>query len=439
MPEALPSAHTTPSDAHIPKARWYRMGSLLFFSYLVAYIDRTNMSIAAPAMKEELGLSQAQIGVLLSAFFWGYVVSLGAAGWVVNRLGPKRTIVTALLVFGCASMATGVFTGTTQLLMVRAVLGLGEGLVYPAFTVCFVRWFPSWERGRASMVSLITIPISAIVMAPLGGWMISALDYRWMFILQGAPPVIAALLFAWLAADHPEEDSRLSAAERTYVITNRAIGQTERGNLRDVLLNPKVWLFGVIYLLWVIGLYGFGQWLPTLLTELSGSGILTVGWLTAVPYGVAAVGMFLNALYSDRKPQQRTLFVAWPMLLAGVALLISRALESSLSSSLVLLSIACVGVHASFGPWWAWVLSFVPNSHAGTASGLVLAIGNFGGIIGPVLVGVLAGGADVATGYYVLGYPLVVAGLLALLLGLRNKTRRVAPSPARGALGSVSR
>lgn len=432
------AASATPGSTAIPAARWTRIGSLLFFTYLVAYVDRTNMSIAAPSMREDLGLDQSQIGVLLSAFFWGYVASLAVAGFVVAKFGAKRTIVCALVVFGLASMATGIVTDLNHLLIVRVILGLGEGMVFPAFTVLFVQWFPSWERARASMFSLLTIPISAIIMAPMGGWLIEIADYRTMFIVQATPPLLAAVLFAIFAANQPEDDRRLSAAERTYILANRAQGETEHGTFTDVLRNPRVWAFAGIYLLWAIGLYGFGQWLPSLLKELSGQGIQAVGWLSAIPFGAAAIGMYLTARYSDRHPHNRTAFVAVPMIVAGAALLVSRFIDGGITVSLLILAIACVGVHAPFGPWWAWVLSFVPRTMAGQTSGTVLAIGNFGGIIGPILVGFLASGETVSTGYYVLGYCLIGAGLLSAVVGITTRTAPVdavppntaAPKPA---------
>jgi sugar phosphate permease len=403
--------------ATIPATRWSRIGSLLFLTYLVAYIDRTNMSIAAPAMRETLGITQGQIGVLMSAFFWGYVASLAVSGFVVARFGPKRTIVTALVVFGLASMATGIVTDLAHLTVARVVLGLGEGMVFPAFTVLFVQWFPDWERARISMISLLTIPISAMIMAPLGGWLISAHSYGVMFVVQATPPLLAAALFLRFAADRPEDDGRLSTRERDFIVTNRAHGAAENGTLRDVLLNPRVWAFAVIYLFWAIGLYGFGQWLPSLLKQLSNQGILAIGWLTVIPYGCAAAAMYFVARAADRNPAQRTLLVAVPMLVAGAALLASRLGSGNLIMGMVILSIACVGVHAAFGPWWAWVLSFVPRDVAGLTSGIVLAIGNFGGIIGPIVVGALARGESVSTGYYVLGYCLLGAGGLAVLVG----------------------
>jgi sugar phosphate permease len=95
-------------------------------------------------------------------------------------------------------------------------------------------------------------------MAPLAGWMIAKWNYQTMFILQGIPPLILAVLFAWLASDSPAEDRRISEAERNYLLKNRSTVTKEKGSLVEVISNPKIWVFAIIYFLWITGLYSFG-------------------------------------------------------------------------------------------------------------------------------------------------------------------------------------
>lgn len=413
----------------VPRARWNRVGLMLMITYLVAYIDRTNMSIAAPAMSKELGLEASQMGVLLSAFFWGYVVSLAFAGFIVSRLGAKRSMVLALIVFGLASAATGLTHDFTQLIIVRVILGLGEGLVFPAITIFLVKWFPSWERGRASGLSLLAIPISAIIMAPLGGWLIGNWDFRMMFIVQGLPPVIIAFLVLFLLKDDPANDRRLSEVEREFILENRASGEKEQGGAwRDVYLNPRVWLISITYLLWLTGLYGFNQWLPTLLSEASKSGIQAVGWLTTIPFVFAAFGMYYASRQSDKHDGRRTPFVAIPIAISGLALLGQHFFAGNLAVDIAFLTIACVGLHSAFGPWWPWALEGVPRAQTGFASSFILSVGNFGGIIGPILVGFLTGGGTVsAGGFYTLGYVLLGSAALAALVAARRRKTTSTP------------
>ncbi|WP_170127515.1 MFS transporter [Kineococcus rhizosphaerae] len=419
----------------VGRRRWSHVGALLLITYLVAYVDRTNMSVAAPSMREELGLSGAQMGTLLSAFFWGYVASLAIAGVVVTRLGPKKSLVTALLVFGLASSATGLTHDFGQLIAVRAVLGLGEGLVFPAITILLIRWFPSGERGRASGLALLAIPISAVLMAPSGGWLIENWDYRTMFVVQGIPPLIVAVFAAVLLKADPSLDRGLSASERSYILSTRdseTRKEAPAGAARAVYLNWRLWLLAVTYLLWMTGLYGFNQWLPTVLSEASGLGMLSIGWITAIPFVGAAIAMALVARGSDRSTGGRTAYVALPILLAGLALAGQRLAEG-FALEVAFLVVAAVGLHAAFGPWWPFVLRDVSPEHTGYASSLVLSVGNLGGVIGPIIVGHFAGTTGSGDGFTVLGYAAVVAAGLALLTGFlrsRAQTRSAGASAA---------
>ncbi len=424
---AFPTNLEEKAPAGATNIRWSKVGVLLLVSYLVAYIDRTNMSIAAPSMTKELGLDASQMGILMSAFFCGYVISLAFAGVIVTKLGAKRSMSVALFVFGLASAATGLTEDFSQLIIVRVLLGIGEGFVFPAITLFFVRWFPSWERGRASGLSLLAIPISAIIMAPLGGWLINILGYKEMFIIQGIPPILIAFVVMALLKDDPSQDKSVNGIECSYILTNRDLSQNNEnrkaGAFKSVYLNIKVWIVGIVYLLWMTGLYGFNQWLPTLLSEVSGSGIQTVGLLTTAPFVFAAFGMIFVSLGSDKSTSSRTPWVVLPIAIAGCALILQHIIGGGLWTQLIFLIIAGVGIHAAFGPWWPWALEGVVSEHTGYASSLVLSVGNFGGIVGPMLVGFLTGGGTVAHGgFYVLGYVLIGSAIIGYIFSFYRKS-----------------
>ena len=424
---AAPTHFEEKAPASATNIRWSKVGVMLLVSYLVAYIDRTNMSIAAPSMTKELGLDASQMGILMSAFFGGYVISLAFAGVIVTKLGAKRSMTIALFVFGLASAATGLTEDFTQLIIVRVLLGIGEGFVFPAITLFFVRWFPSWERGRASGLSLLAIPISAIIMAPFGGWIIDILGYKEMFIIQGVPPILIAFVVMFLLKDDPSQDKSVNTDERSYILRNRDLldnpEHKQAGAFKSVYLNAKVWIVGIVYLLWMTGLYGFNQWLPTLLSEVSGSGIQIVGLLTTAPFVFAAFGMILVSSGSDKAAARRTPWVVVPIAIAGLALILQHIVGGGLWTQLIFLTITGVGIHAAFGPWWPWALEGVASEHTGYASSLVLSVGNFGGIVGPMLVGFLTGKGTVANGgFYVLGYVLIGAAIIGYVFSLYRKS-----------------
>ena len=416
----------------IPKARWYRIGLLLFLIYLTAFVDRSNIGMAAPLMVKSLGLSTASVGVLLSGFFWGYVLTQIPGGWVAGKFSAKSMIVFALIVWGVAAMLTGMVHSFTALMAVRFLMGLAEGVVWPAFSIYFVNWYPDEERARAINFSEMSLPISSIIMSPLAGWMIHTWNYEIMFILQGIPPLILAVVFYFLGADSPAKDRLLSKEERDYLEKNKSTAVKEKGSLLEVITNPKIWVFCVIYFLWITGLYSFGLWMPSLMKQLSSSGIQAIGFLSAIPFILAAIAMYVTATMSDRRGGKRSTFVAVALAIGGIALIVEHFIGLSLVANMIVLIVAGIGIYAAMGPWWAWAMSFVPRNQAGTANGLINLCGNFGGIVGPIVVGAVAHDGNLINGFYVLGFAMVLGAILAAFVAGRFKVTDTAEHEASG-------
>jgi len=410
------------ASAKVPRARWLRVGVLLFLVYLVNYGDRSNVSVAAPSMVVDLQLSGTVTGVLLSAFFWGYVVTQVPGGWMAERFSAKWMIVWSLVLVGVTACLTGIVQSYEALLAVRFVMGLAEGAVWPSFAVMFLQWFPGVERGRAVSLSQYAMPLATVLVAPLAGWMIDIFDWRLMFILQGAPNFLLAAVFAWLVPDRPEDDRRLSTAERDYIVNNREQETKAEGTLLQAFRSPSLWVLCVLYFLWITGMYAFGMWLPTVLGEASEAGAGAVGWLTALPYAVAVVAMYFNSRWSDRSRHSRGWFVGASLLLGGVALVSQHFIQGGALWSVIMLTITGVGLYSAFGTWWTWAMSQVPRNQAGPSIGLINFAGNFGGIVGPIVVGAAATGGDASSGLYMLGVVLIVAAVLAALLARREQT-----------------
>src|SRR5699024_5832019 len=157
------------ASAKVPRARWLRVGVLLFLVYLVNYGDRSNVSVAAPSMVVDLQLSGTVTGVLLSAFFWGYVVTQVPGGWMAERFGGKWRVVRSLVRGGVTPCWTGIVPSDEARRAVRFVMGLAEGAVWPSFAVMFLQWFPGVERGRAGSLSQYAMPLATVLVAPLAG------------------------------------------------------------------------------------------------------------------------------------------------------------------------------------------------------------------------------------------------------------------------------
>lgn len=419
----------TPASG-VPNARWRRTGFLLFLVYLVAFAERANISVAVPSMSLELGLTATAAGVVLSAFFWGYVVTQVPGGWLANRVGPTRVIWVALIIWGLTSIAQALSPSAAALIVCRVVMGLSEGVVWPSFAILFINWFPVAERARAAGLSLLALPISSVIMAPSAGWLIARWNWETMFVVQGLPAFVLAVFVALYLRDDPTQDRRLSSAELHYILQHRPqrSGTLAARSFVSVLKTPAVWACCLIYFLWLTGFYSFSLWLPTLLKELSSQGIEAVGWLTAIPFAVAGAAMLVNSIAADRSGLSKSWFVVPPLLLAAASLLIQHVVPASLGVQLVFLTLTGVGVYAAFGAWWAWVLQHIHPEQAGPASGMVNVFGSFGGVVGPVVVGYAASGGPAAQGFYVLGFFLLAAGFVALAMARATAPRACAVS-----------
>ncbi|MFB9127562.1 MFS transporter [Paraburkholderia dipogonis] len=409
------------SKLDVPRRRWYVVGTLLFLIYMICFADRSNIGVAAPEMVRDLHLSGAVTGTLLSAFFWGYVLTQLPGGWLANTIGPKRVIVGALCVVGVTGCMTGFVDHLPFLIGVRFVMGLGEGVIWPSFAIMFLNWFPQSERGRAVSLSQYTLPLSSVIMAPLAGWMIREFHWRIMFVMQGIPALILAVVVWAIVTEDPVEDKSLSPAERDYIVAHRGGEDVESRPFSEVFRSPIVWGLCLTYFLWVTGLYAFGMWVPTVVKQLSADmGMDTVGWLTAIPYAFATLGMYLVARAADRSNLSRGWYVAGALGLAGFALLAQHFMAGALTTNMVMLTLAGVGIFSALGAWWSWALAIVPRNQAAPAVGLVNLCGNAGGICGPLVVGFAANGGKASDGFFLIGFALLLGSLFAVLLAVKN-------------------
>ncbi|WP_260854447.1 MFS transporter [Paraburkholderia sp. BCC1884] len=422
VPEDPPHVTTD----YVPRSRWLRMGTLIFLAYLGCYVDRSNISVAAPDMVRDFGMSGVVTGFLLAAFFWGYVVMQIPGGWLANRFGPKWVIVTSLSIVGVTGIASGLATTYDHIVAIRFIMGVAEGVIWPSFATIIMRWFPSTERSRAVNLAQYVLPLSSALMAPIAGALIHLSDWRMMFVVQGIPVLILALAWAWFGSSAPEYDRRVSKDEKDMILANRDVETGDAAPFSSVLRRPLILGLGAAYFLWLTGLYGFGLWLPVLIKQLSAAGIGNVSVLTAIPFAFAALGLYFNTRWSGRAGHARQWHFIVPLLIGGIAILLEPAASGNLLASMAMLVITGICLYSGIGIWWSWTLSLVPRNQIGSSAGLVNFIGNWGGAVGPILVGWAARGGAASSGLYVVGYALLASAALNAALWLASARNRPA-------------
>jgi MFS family permease len=403
------------------RARWTRLIPVAIIVYIISFMDRTNIGFAFTGLGSDLHISKAQQGLAGGIFFIGYLVLQIPGGHLAERWSAKKFVGIMILIWGVFAFVAGLVQNYPELLAVRFMLGVAEGGIWPAILVLISHWFPARERARAYGFWMMNIAISSIITAPLSGWILTWGDWRTLFFIEGAFPfLIAAPLWWWLVADRPSEASWVGQDEREYIESSLAREKADAprfAGYRDVFRSSVVWRLVLVYFLIQVGFYGLNLWLPHLIKDTIGGSYLVVGAITAIPYVFAIVGLWFNARSADRTGRY-SIHVMVSLTIGAVALVLSVAFGSVIALSVFLVSIAMTGALAYDGPFWASSSRAVPVALAGGAMGLINALGNLGGFVGPSVGGFLqdaSGGSFLSTAV-VLAVALVLGGLVMLTM-----------------------
>jgi sugar phosphate permease len=413
--------------------RWLRILPFATVTYALSFINRANVSQALPSMSRELHLNSAQAGTIAGIFFWGYLVLQVPGGYLATRWSTKWFVSILLVIWGSAAVGCGFVHSGSQMWVMRFLLGVAEGGMYPATLVLISHWFPRKERARANSLFSIAIPISLIVSAPLSGWLLDRWNWRVMLAVEGAFPLLWVLAWILCIYDYPRQAPWISAGERDHLETEyrRDVAAREPADheyFLRALFAPQVLLLTMIKLLMLSGQLGYLFWLPSAIEKAKTSSHFITSLLYMIPFVVGAVSLVLISRSSDKKNERRG-HVAFAMAIGGLALF-GGVLTNEVSPifSYALVCLAAVGAFAPLGPFWAIPTEVFSRKMAGSVVGFINGIGNLGGFLGPVLVGYL----NKRTGNFTSGFAMLGAFMLigaALTFGLTPRPE-IAAEPA---------
>jgi sugar phosphate permease len=392
--------------------RWTLLLPVIFVTYSLAYLDRANFSFGAAAgMAADLHISATQSSLLGALFFLGYFAFQIPGAIYAQNKSVKKLIFAGLIGWGLLAASMGVISDIRILYVARFLLGVVESAVLPAMLILQARWFTRSERARANAILVMGNPATLLWMSVISGYLASSLGWRWMFIVEGLPPIIWAFVWWRLVSDRPSDAKWLSQGDR--VALEEKLADEQRGiapvrNYGAAFRSPRVIALCVQYFLWSLGLYGFVIWLPSILKG-SSMGMVELGWLSALPYLAALIVEFLNAAWSDKRGRRK--IAMWPSLAIGaLAFYGSYALGAShFWISFGLLVIAGAAMYAPYGPFFAYLAETLPSNVAGGAIALINSMGALGSFFGALAVGWLNG----ATGNPGMSYLLMAAALIA--------------------------
>jgi MFS family permease len=356
----------------------------------VAYLDRVCISTAAPAIKADLGLDDAQMGYVFSAFTLAYALFEIPSGWLADRFGARITLTRIVLWWSGMTAATGAATGFASLVTLRWLFGMGEAGVLPSLSRAFSRWLPVRERGSAFGLTLMAAALGGAATQPIVVALLERVSWRHAFPIFGSVGLFFAAAWWWWFRDDPHTHRSVNAAELA-LIGNDPPAEHPRVPWGVMLRSRNLRVLCAMYFGAIYGWYFYLTWLPTYLLRGRGFELSAVGWLAALPLlGIATgslVGGGLTDLLARRYGPRIALrapgVVGLP--LAAAAIVGAVTTQDPQASALYLAAaagLAALGV----APGWSVCLA-IGGRHAGVVSGAMNTFGNLGGVTSPIVVG----------------------------------------------------
>lgn len=379
------------------RIRWQVM-FLVFLISTVSYLDRTNLSVAAPTLQRQLHLTPTQLGLILSAFSWAYAVAQIPAGLVATWLKPRRTYLTALWLWCILLALTTTATSFGAWIAFRIPFGLAEAVTWPAASILLSRWFPRLEYSQAMSLQNLGLVIGAAIAPPIVAFIIVYWSWQAAFIVTGLIAGLLGTFFYFYTRDDPADDPRVSQEELNWIRHDQVLQESAHA--------PKgfVWMLLARPSLWAVGMANFGldfinflflTWYPTYLTVTYHMSLGRMGVMAMQPYvfGVIAVlggGRLVRAMCDNGMDSvaARRIVIFGGLVLGTIALFVTVNV-ANLYASVTAMSLGYAFVMSVLGPMWSTPAEVAGSRGVGFASGFVNFVGNVGGIGSPILMGVV--------------------------------------------------
>jgi ACS family tartrate transporter-like MFS transporter len=391
-----------------------RLIPFIVLLYVVNYIDRANISFTRSPMQADLHLSDSQYGFAAGIFFFGYVLFELPSNMALHRIGARRWIARIIISWGIVAACMTFVRGVTSFSVLRLLLGAAEAGFMPGIILYLSQWFPARQRAKAFGLFLTATAISGVIGSPLSAHVLQMNGFlglhgwQWVFLLEGClclPLGIATL--CWLT-DKPSDAKWLSPAEAAWLEAQLRAdtppdAHHDAAGMLHALGDRRVWLLCIPYFMLISGLFGFIFWAPSLITDHTG------GWLTVVPYLVAAVMMVLIGRSSDYFGERR-----WHV--AGCAIIGAVGIAGSAlcpNTPLVIftLSLAAIGIWGSLGPFWALPTDFLRDEGAAAGIAVINSLGCSAGIVTPWIIGLIKQKTGGFGGLYFVAGTLVIGAI----------------------------
>jgi sugar phosphate permease len=413
--------------------RWYIV-VLVAMGTAINYIDRVNFGVATPTLMKEFGLGTAQMGILMSAFFWSYTLAMLPSGYFLNKFGPRRVLGFAGVAWGSVTMLVAGCVGFYSFLALRIGIGVTEAPAFPSNARVVSVWVPKRERTFASSIFDCSARVGGAFAPPIVAFIIAAWGWRASFVITGALALIWGVW--WLLAYHePADHPRISKSELAYirqdeVITEAGTVHVEPIHMTKLATYPVIMKATVAYALYLYVWTVFLYWMPTYLMKVRGLSLKEMGLAASVPYIVAVFtelggGKFFDKWYERGASITTLRRTGMGIGMFGAALFICLCMQAQSAFWAVFWLSAFSGIF-SFGASNVWAIpsDIAPYGQAGGVGGIYNFVGNFGALFAPMVTGYLA---ETKYGFNGAFAVCVLFSVLGGLLFIFNKYDRLKP------------
>jgi len=391
--------------------------------YFFAYLDRFNVGIASLTMNKDLGLSMAAYGFAASMFFVGYILFEVPSNIVLGKVGARYWIARIMISWGVLSSAMVLVQGETSMAVLRFLLGVAEAGFFPGIVVYLTQWFPRSTRAGALGMFAVAMPLAGVIGSPISALILNYTHnllgmqgWKWLFLLEGLPSVLLGIACLWFLPSRPADAKWLSATEQSSL---QAVLEAERKeteavhkfSLMEGFTTPRVLILALLLFCLICGSSGSGFFLPQVIKDF-GLGTVQVGIVTAIPYLLAAIATVWWSSQADRH-NGGIRYVAIPAAFSAIGFLIAATSLQTPIIAVIGLSMACMGIFATFPVFFTVPQTFMTGVAAAAA---IAFINSFGNISGIVLPGFIGWTHDVSGGFAMMLYILSGIFIFAVFL-----------------------
>ena len=375
-----------------------RLLPFVFLMYVVAYIDRANVSFANLRMSAELGFSDRAYGLGVGMFFLGYVIFEVPGSIIVERWSARKWLARIMITWGIVTILTAFIHSATQFYVARFLVGLAEASFFPGVIVYLTHWFRMKDRATAIAFFYAAVPAGSVVGSLIAGWLLQMhwrglAGWRWIFVFEGILPILLGLITIFYLTDWPRQADWLTEDERHWIFAELEAETQAKKKIRDYTVwesfrDGRVWLLILAYFFALAGAQASTYFLPTFVKRLSGLPNSKVALLAAIPglFGIAA--MLLNGWHSD-KTGERPWHTAIPLGCAGIAYALLPVVSSNFPVAMLLFILGGGIMFAYYPVFWSMPATVLSETAAAACFGLINAVGHTGGFVGPYAVGYL--------------------------------------------------